>query len=144
MDQAYSPLSLSLSNFARWPYLCWQSSQSAQLSSANERFSHPFSLPGPSSMSAATTSTNWRGCWFSVRAQELCESRGGRPGFAVPNSLYSLCGRKVTVEEDSLSADDVRVHQRVLCLLVHGCKPWGSLVYDVFLINNYPDLMNSV
>ena len=30
----------------------------------------------------------------SVRAQELCESRGGRPGLSVPNSPYGLCGRK--------------------------------------------------
>ena len=29
-------------------------------------------------------------------AQELCESRGGRPGLPVRNSLYGLCGRKVT------------------------------------------------
>ena len=30
------------------------------------------------------------------RAQELCESRGGRPGLPVHNSLYGLCGRKAT------------------------------------------------
>ena len=29
-----------------------------------------------------------------VRIQELCESRGGRPGLPVSNSLYGLCGRK--------------------------------------------------
>ena len=29
-----------------------------------------------------------------VRAQGLCESRGGRPGLPVPNSTYGLCGRK--------------------------------------------------
>ena len=32
-----------------------------------------------------------------ARAQELCESRGGRPGFLVPNSPYGLCGRKATL-----------------------------------------------
>ena len=32
-----------------------------------------------------------------IRAQELCESRGGRPGLPVPNSPYGLCGRKATV-----------------------------------------------
>ena len=37
-----------------------------------------------------------------IRAQELCESRGGRPGLPVPNtklvnSPYGLCGRKVTL-----------------------------------------------
>ena len=30
----------------------------------------------------------------SVRAQELCESRGGRPGFPVSSSPYGVCGRK--------------------------------------------------
>ena len=38
-------------------------------------------------------------------AQELCGSRGGRPGLPVPNSLYSLyslygrCGRTATLNE---------------------------------------------
>ena len=32
-----------------------------------------------------------------LRAQEGCESRGGRPGLPVPNSPYGLCGRKATV-----------------------------------------------
>ena len=31
------------------------------------------------------------------RAQEMCESGGGRPGLPVPNSPYSLCGRKATL-----------------------------------------------
>ena len=31
------------------------------------------------------------------RAQELCESRGGRPGLPVPNSPYSLYGCKATL-----------------------------------------------
>ena len=34
----------------------------------------------------------------SIRAQELCESRGGRPGFPVLNSPYGLCVRKTTLE----------------------------------------------
>ena len=36
-----------------------------------------------------------------LRAQELCESRGGRPGLPVPNSPYGLCGRKATVNLSS-------------------------------------------
>ena len=28
--------------------------------------------------------------------QELCESRGDRPGFPAPNNPYGLCGRKAT------------------------------------------------
>ena len=31
------------------------------------------------------------------RAQELCESRGGRPELPVPNSPDGLCGRKATL-----------------------------------------------
>ena len=33
-----------------------------------------------------------------IRAQELCESRGGRPGLPVPNKPYCLCGRKATLK----------------------------------------------
>ena len=32
-----------------------------------------------------------------MRALELCESLGGRPGLHVPNSPYGLCGRKATL-----------------------------------------------
>ena len=32
-----------------------------------------------------------------VRAQELCESGGGRPGLPVPAGPYGLCGRKATL-----------------------------------------------
>ena len=30
--------------------------------------------------------------------QELCESRGGRPGLPAPNSPYGLCGRIATLD----------------------------------------------
>ena len=33
--------------------------------------------------------------------QELCESRGGRPGLLAPNSSYGLCGRKATLNSNS-------------------------------------------
>ena len=38
----------------------------------------------------------------NIRAQKLCESRGGRPGLAVRNRPYGLCGCKATpnVSED--------------------------------------------
>ena len=36
------------------------------------------------------------------RAQELCESRGGRPGLPVPNSLCGLCGRKRTLNMNTV------------------------------------------
>ena len=33
---------------------------------------------------------------YGYRAQEPCESGGGRPGLPVPNSPCGLCGRKAT------------------------------------------------
>ena len=43
-----------------------------------------------------------------LRAQELCESRDGRPGLPVPKSLRNLCGSKATLnlndEEESVSS----------------------------------------
>ena len=36
---------------------------------------------------------------FRHRPQELCESRGGRPGLPVPNNPFGFCGRKATFEE---------------------------------------------
>ena len=33
----------------------------------------------------------------TATTQELCESRGGRPGLPVPYSPYGLCGRKATL-----------------------------------------------
>ena len=35
-----------------------------------------------------------------ARAQELCESRGGRPGLPAPSSPHGHCGRQATVEEE--------------------------------------------
>ena len=32
-----------------------------------------------------------------LRAQGLCESRGGRPELPVPNSPYGLCGRRTEI-----------------------------------------------
>ena len=37
---------------------------------------------------------------LTLRAQEVCEGRGGRPALPVPNSPYGLCGRKATLEEE--------------------------------------------
>ena len=34
---------------------------------------------------------------FYSEAQEVCESRGGRPGLPVASSPYGLCGRKATL-----------------------------------------------
>ena len=38
-----------------------------------------------------------------LKTQELCESRGGRPGLPDPNSQYGLCGRKATLNSNSNS-----------------------------------------
>ena len=35
------------------------------------------------------------------RAQELCESRGGRPRLPAPNIHYRLCGSKATLTSNS-------------------------------------------
>ena len=36
----------------------------------------------------------------TLSVQELCESRGGRPGFPIPNNHYCLCGRKATLNDE--------------------------------------------
>ena len=47
-----------------------------------------------SSVSVSLPGDSW-----NLRAQELCESRGGRPGLPVPTSPCGLCGRKATLNE---------------------------------------------
>ena len=42
-------------------------------------------------------------CRLNFRAQELCESRGGRTGLSVPNSSYGLSGRKATLNSNWLN-----------------------------------------
>ena len=37
-----------------------------------------------------------------LRILELCESRGGRPGFPVPDSHYGLSGHEVTLLNERL------------------------------------------
>ena len=34
---------------------------------------------------------------------ELCEGQGGRPGLPVPNKPYGFCGRKATLNFDTVS-----------------------------------------
>ena len=41
------------------------------------------------------------GSMSTLRAQELCESRGGRPGLHVSNCPYGLCGRRATLNSNS-------------------------------------------
>ena len=42
------------------------------------------------------------------RAQELCESRGGRPGLPVHNGPYGLCGRWATFNSNSRDGSQLR------------------------------------
>ena len=51
----------------------------------------------------------------SYRAQDLYESRGGRPGLPVPNSPYGLCGRKATLNYECMNHQScVKVEVAVL------------------------------
>ena len=59
-----------------------------------------------------------------IRAQELCESRGGRPGLPVPNSPYSLCGREATMNSNS----DTSIFFRFLPALLLSLHPTKELV----------------
>ena len=43
----------------------------------------------------------WTTC---VRAQELCEGRGGRPGLPAPDSPYGLCRHKATLSDSYQSS----------------------------------------
>ena len=56
---------------------------------------HASEIPTP------TTFKRVHPCHDSVRAQKLCERRGGRPGLPVPKSSYGLCGRTVTLNVQS-------------------------------------------
>ena len=45
------------------------------------------------SLSTSSLTVIERSCWTGLkrlRAQKLCESRGGRPGLAVPNYIESV------------------------------------------------------
>ena len=41
----------------------------------------------------------WLITGLKIGAQELCESRGGRPGLPVPNKPHGFCGRKATLNQ---------------------------------------------
>ena len=54
---------------------------------------------------------------LEFRAQELCESRGGRLGLPVPNSPHGLCGRRAALHLNlnnytvSVSYTHLRAHE---------------------------------
>ena len=55
---------------------------------------------------------------FSIRAQELCESRGGRRGLPVPNSPYGLCGRKATLKKKKKKKVRKVVYAQSTCTVI--------------------------
>ena len=59
--------------------------------------------PGAPSLIRLMVSVDVKQHWALVRAQELCESRDGRPGLSVPDSPYGLCGRKATLSSGQSS-----------------------------------------
>ena len=74
-----------------------------------------------------------------LTAQELCESRGGHPGLPVPNSPYSFCGRKATL---NLNLSRPTVERRALanqprapisCRFWHGVVRAGQLVWAALI-----------
>ena len=54
----------------------------------------------------------------------MCESWGGRPGLPVPNGPYSLCGRKVILEEEAM-VTEVRRCARVGVAVVGSPPSWS-------------------
>ena len=48
----------------------------------------------------------------TVTAQELCESRGGRPGLPVPDKLHGFCGREATLNQDGAATSTFTQLQR--------------------------------
>ena len=61
------------------------------------------------------------------RAQELCESRGGRPGLPVPNGPYGLCGRKATWNLSDAIVIELKVLLFWLCVMT--CSSLKKLKY---------------
>ena len=55
----------------------------------------------------------------TFRAQELCGSRGGRPGLPVPNTPYSFRGRKATLNEPPDTNRRLRFGSESLHLNLH-------------------------
>ena len=58
---------------------------------------------------------------MGIRAQEVCESRSGRPGLPVPNSLYGLYGRKATLNERRGSTKKTNSRALTNLVLVYMC-----------------------
>ena len=81
----------------------------------------------PRSPTVGNVSVDVKQRWTTrVRAQELCESRGGRPGLRVPNSPYVPATSKkhcLRAQELCESEDDVLGSPTLIALTVSGPKP---------------------
>ena len=77
---------------------------------------------------------------FFIRAQELCESRGGRPGLTVPNSPYSLCGRKAILKNRAPELCESRGGRPGLTV---SNSPYSLCGRKAILKNRAPELCES-
>ena len=68
---------------------------------------NPYGLCGRKAALYLNKSSELRSC--------TCESRGGRPGFPVPNCPYGLCGRDATLNTETIVSRAV----------VDLCAVWG-------------------
>ena len=61
------------------------------------------------------------------RVQELCENRGGRPGFPVPNKPSGLCGHKAALTPPPHTHTHTRTHtsQTLLTLTTSAAESEG-------------------
>ena len=77
------------------------------------------------------------------RAQEVCESRGGRPGLSVPNSPHGLFGRKTKLNLNRLNQSWLESHseniraQRYGVTLVIGGRRFDSPLRLSFLFKGF-------
>ena len=59
-------------------------------------------------------------------AQELCESRGGRPELSVPNSPHGFCGRKAALNTNTLFALIFLLTSNIIIVLLFFILMYGD------------------
>ena len=64
---------------------------------------------------------------FDIRAQELCESRGGRPGLpSLIHSPYGLCGRKATLKKKLFNSSSSHCENEQRVIVQELCESRGG------------------